>query len=102
MKNHITCPIQQAVADVNHAFDWTGIREGEFKFGATDVQACGWDGESWQYVIGHGKTPTEAYEDLRKQTPTGAQRSAKLRADAAKLIAEADAIKADAPTIEFP
>jgi hypothetical protein len=102
MKNHINCPIQQAVADVDHAYDWTGIRDGGFEFGATEVRARGWDGESYRWCTASAKTASEAHAALRAQIPTGQQRAAKLRADAAKLIAEADAIQPAAPTIDFP
>jgi arginase family enzyme len=102
MKNHITCPIQQAVADVNCAFDWTGIREGGFQFGAKEVRACGWDGDSYRWYTASAETPSKAYDALRKEIPTGQQRIEKLRADAAKLIAEAEAIQPAAPTIDFP
>mgnify|MGYP001557876996 CR=1 FL=1 len=94
--------IQCAVCEVDQLYDWTGIREGGFHFSATDVTAQGWDGNLGHYYIGRGKTAHEAYTKLRAEIPTCAGRAKKLRADAAKLIAEADAITADAPTIEFP
>jgi hypothetical protein len=102
MKKYITCPIQQAVADVDHAYDWTGIREGGFRFAAAEVCAQGWDGDSYRYHIGRGKTASEAFAALRAEIPTAPQRAAKLREDAAKLIAEANAIQPAAPTIDFP
>ncbi len=94
--------IQDAVREADLLYDWTGIREGGFRFAATEVCAQGWDGDSYRYHIGRGKTASEAFAALRAEIPTPTQRKAKLQEEAAKLLAEADAIKADAPAIEFP
>ena len=93
--------IYEMVAAWNAQFDWTGIREGGFQFGAKEVRASGWDGDSYRWYTASAETPAKAYAALRQEIPSGQQRVEKLRADAAKLLAEADAIATDS-TIQFP